>query len=207
MVKFKRMVFMPVPGSSSDDLNLRSRILESGDIHMARFLHHRHFSARPRTEHMFLASIWILGSVSGIWAYVYTGNSFLPMMRSCLWSSVSIVNLLSVTILPFLISAFAVLLSCPWLIYCVAFAKAFAALFTSMGIMHTFGGAGWLIRALLCFTEAATLPVLYRYWMCCLDRSSGVWHLQSILAAALLFLAGSIDHCLIAPFLADLIIL
>ena len=128
-------------------------------------------------------------------------------MRSCLYGSVSIVRLLSVTALPFLISALAVMLSCQWLVFVTAFAEGFAAFFTATGIICAFGGAGWLLWLFLCFTEVVSLPVLYWYFMCCLNKQEGLWQLQSLLAGALLFLAGSIDFCLIAPFLADLIIL
>lgn len=174
---------------------------------MARFLHHRISFARRSTPYLILASVWMIGLSSGIWAYVSSGTALVSLMRSTLQGAVSIVRVLCMTSLPFLFSAFAVFLSCPWLIFPVALVKGFSFSFAAMGLMHAFGSAGWLIRLLSCFADVVTIPLLYWFWCSCFRLEDRLLGHRCVLAASLLLLAGSIDSCLIAPFLAGLTIL
>lgn len=174
---------------------------------MARFLHHDFSCARRKHCGWFLASLWILGLSSGIWAYASAGDSVTSLMRGTVSGAVSIVSLLCVTGLPFLLSAFAVFISCPWLIFPLAFLKGVLFSFTAMGIIVTFGSAGWLIRQLLCFADVAAMPLLYWFWLLCFRTGEWFGGMQLMLTAALLFLLGSIDYCLISPYLANLIIM
>lgn len=174
---------------------------------MARFLHYDFPCAQRRFPGCCLAFVWSLGLGFGIWAHALSGDSVSTLMRSNLFGTVSIVRLLCVTGLPFLISAFAVLISCRWLIFPVAFFKGVTVSFTAMGFLFSFGSAGWLIRFLLTFADVASLPLLYWFWITCFSGRDRYWAARGMLTAALLLLLGSIDYCLISPFLASLIIL
>ena len=183
------------------------QLLQEADRFMARFLHHEFFCARRKRNLWVLASVWVLGLGSGIWAFAYAGSSLLPLMRSTLSGTVSIVSLLCVTGLPFLFSAFAVFISCHWLIFPIAFCKGFCFSFAATGLLQAFGSAGWLIRPLLCFADSVSMPLLYWFWLSCFRTDDRLWRPRAVLAAALLLLLGSVDYCLISPFLADLIIM
>lgn len=172
---------------------------------MARFFHHDLPEWWRKMSTVFLAFSWLAGLVSGIFAFSAAGDTFLPLMRSCLYGSVSIISLLCVTILPFLFSTLAVYVSEPWLLLAVSFGKAFLFSLIAVGISVSFGSAGWLMRLLLMFSDFCVLPLLYWFW---LRHISGqrVFNGFEIAAVLSLFvLIGSVDYCVISPFLASLI--
>ena len=154
---------------------------------------------------IFLALYWCLGLLTGVLFFHAYGSSFSLMMRSILQDSVSIVDLLSVGLYPFLFSAFAVLISSPWLLLPIAFFRAFLLSFVSAQILASFGSAGWLLRPLLLFSDVLSAPLLYFYMHRCL--SSKFYHpvcsFFLILCSSLLI--GSLDYVYILPFLADVI--
>ena len=65
-------------------------------------------------------------------------------MRGAAARPVSIVSLLGVTMFPFLLSAFAVYISEPWLLLIVSFGDAFVLSFVSLGVMQCSGIEMWL---------------------------------------------------------------
>ena len=176
-------------------------------IIMARFLHHDLSRSPRKFSYCVLALFWTGGLASGIWTWCFADDSIVSLMRSAVSGSVSIVSLLCVTGLPFLLSAFAVFLSSPWALWFLALGKGFVTSFVAMGTAACFGCAGWLIRLLLCFSDFVGTPLLYWYWLRCFRNCGNKPALHTILVGALLFLIGSVDYCLVAPFLADLIIL
>lgn len=208
MGKFKRgYLYARAMHSSAYRNVIANEIFSEAEIFMARFLHHDIYCPSRKFVRHFLAVCWTAGLGCGIWSCFLADDSISSLMRSCLNGSVSIVGLLTVTLLPFLLSAFAVLLSGPWLLFGIAFGKGFVFAFVSMASLAGFGCAGWLLRFFLCFSDCLSLPLLYWFWLRCF-RSSGTGFGTCIfLTGALLFLIGSIDYCLIVPFLADLIIL
>lgn len=74
---------------------------------------------------LFLAFCWIAGLLSGASACLAAGDSLNSLMRGAAARPVSIVSLLGVTMFPFLLSAFAVYISEPWLLLIVSFGDAF----------------------------------------------------------------------------------
>lgn len=114
----------------------------------------------------------------------------------------SIVSLLFMTVLPFLFSALAVLIS-PFMLYPVCFGKAFAFAFAAVGISQAFGNGGWLVRLLALFSSCLLLPLLYFLWLRLLHGRLSRCGLALILALAVL--VCSVDHRIIAPVLASLI--
>ena len=163
-------------------------------------------SFNPRRNHLFyLALLWIAGLLSGSLVVIGGGNGFLSWMRAAELDRVSIISLFFSLFLPFLFSAFAVLISKPQLIYFVYFAKAFLFGFCAGGIMMAYSSAGWLVCLLLFFAQWCMSPVLF--WFCSRCLRGGQTDLWRDLAvcAALCFLLGSADRCMVSPFLAMLI--
>ena len=207
MVKSKEGIAMPVPCTLPF---IRTSVSVSGfqevGIFMARFLHHDLSWSDRRIHGCILAVFWSLGILCGIWTQFYADFYSASLMRSTLSGSVSIVSLLCVTVLPFLISAFAVFLSCHWMLHPIAFCRGFLLSFVSLGITASFGSAGWLFRLLLCFSEFVSTPFLYWFWLRCFRGPGDSFVLTCALMASFCLLTGSIDYCLITPFLGDLII-
>lgn len=152
-----------------------------------------------------LAFFWITGLLFGIWVYDSAEDSLLVLMRGVSQYTVSIVGLLCVTLLPFLLSAIAVFYSMPQLIFPICCLKGFLFSFVSVGVMQSFGSAGWLLRGLLLFSESTTMPLLYWYWTYCLSDRQRKCGYQMMYVLALSFLTASMDYRFISPFLVQMI--
>lgn len=118
---------------------------------------------------------------------------------------VSIVSLLGVTMFPFLLSAFAVYISEPWLLLIVSFGDAFVLSFVSLGVMRCGGSAGWLVRWLLVFSASLASPLMYLYWLRHLTGRRRFDGLEAACVLCLCALIGSVDFRLVSPLLARLI--
>ena len=172
---------------------------------MAQFLHRDSLQILRKGSTFFLAFFWLSGLICGILVFLSAGNSLIPLMRSALSAPVSIVGLLCVSMLPFLLSVFAVFVSNPRLILLVSFGKAFFFSLVSLGVIQAFGSAGWFVRWLLLFSDSVSLPLLYWYWCRYISGSREFcgWETCGVLSLGLLI--GSVDYCLVSPFLALLI--
>lgn len=160
-------------------------------------------SSRKRSR-LILAFCWFSGLCCGMAVYDAADASVLPLMRSFLWEEVSIVTLLWVNLLPFLFSAIAVFLSAPALVLPVCFCRAVLLGFVSLGILQSFGAAGWFLLWLLMFSRCACVPVLYLYWLCCLERARPSASLTALFGAVCTALC-CVEYCIISPFAACLI--
>lgn len=171
---------------------------------MARFSHHDFTDFWRRCSRLCLALIWIFGLIAGCILFFSAEPEFSSLMPMAVGGRVSIVGLLSVILLPFLFSAFAVFISQSWLLLPLAFCKAVCFSYVSLGVMEAYGSAGWLMRLLLMFSDIAVLPLLYGYWQRYIsgDRQFGIWPGLLFLVGGLCI--GSMDYCLISPFLAGL---
>lgn len=171
---------------------------------MARFLHHDFPTWWRKCCTAFLASSWLLGLIVGCLIFYAAGYECVSWMRAAADSRVSIVGLLSVIILPFLFSAFAVYISHSWLLLIVAFGKAVSFSLVSLGILISFGSAGWLMRFLLMFSDLCALPLLFLFWMRFISGERRITLRSGLLFSAAGLVIGSIDFYLISPILAGL---
>ena len=155
--------------------------------------------------YFYLAICWCLGLLCGTILFQRADPSFFSLMRSACVGPVSIVGLLGVSLIPFLLSAFAVFISAHWLLLLICLLKAGCFAAVSLGIMEAFGTAGWLVRILLLFSDSISVILLYIFWLrhlcgrrrfCCLDM---------LLFFSLSTLLSSVDYCIISPFWAGLI--
>lgn len=147
-------------------------------------------------------------SVSGILLGVsisYSSDLILfSMMHRMLTSPVTIVGLVSVNLLPFLITAIAICLSKPYLIFLLAFFKCFLYAFVRCGISIYFFQAGWLIGALL-LSDSIVIALLHWYWIRHLHafRKNAIKDMAFCLLVALA--TCLIDNLWVSPFLITLI--
>ena len=143
--------------------------------------------------------------MSGAICFASADAHIISLMRGILNGSVSIVSLLTVSLLPFLFSAFAVFISQLWLLYLIGFVRSFLFSFVSFGITVAFGSAGWLFRLLLMLGDCVTAPLLYLYMYRHLSSDSRFSAAEILRMIAITIFIGSIDYCYILPFVADMI--
>lgn len=148
---------------------------------------------------------WILGLILGFCFGGSAGDSFLLMMRDLDQMIVSIPGLLFVTILPFLLTAVAVFLFQPWLLYLLIFGKSFCFGFCICGMMTVFPSVFWMGQLLLMFTDSCSLPFLMWLWLRHSDFSPKQFagrYLFCMLASLTLM---AMDYCVISPFVTTLL--
>ena len=163
-----------------------------------------HSPVRKGTAYV-LAVFWLAGILYGILCFAVARSDLSALMRSTITGSVSIVGLLSAVYLPFLLSAFALLFSLPWMLFCVCFCKAFLFAFVSLGLLLSFPGGGWLFRYFLLFGDCAVLPVLYWYWLHSISVPSVSRWFPTILTSCAGILAVGLDYRVISPYFECLI--
>ena len=147
---------------------------------------------------------WILGLTAGMLVAAGAGDSFSLMMRGADFSAVSIPGLL-ITFLPFLLTAFAVYSSQPWILTLLILCKSFSFGYCTFGIMAVYNSASWLVRWLLMFSDCCSAAFLMWLWLRQCD-SPGKCFLKEIAACtAAGLLVAILDICAISPFAAMLL--
>ena len=168
---------------------------------MARFFHSIHSYAIRKCDKFVLALSWAAGFGSGCVLFRYAGSNLVTQMPLAVNCQLSIFGLLIPVFLPFLISAFAVYLCAPKLLFWVSFLKACLFAYVSCAVHGVYGDAGWLIRSLFLFTDMIGTVLLYHYWQ---RHISGTRKFSGRTFAkyqAVLFLVAWLDHCYISPLL------
>ncbi len=172
---------------------------------MDRFLHLCFSFFHCRFKTVLIAAAWVAGLLFGSLVSLKADTILASTMHGAVSGSVSIFGLLSVLFLPLLVSALAVFISQPLLLVPVVFLKAFSFSYTAAGLFMVYPTAGWLLQALMMFSDMLMMPA---YWLLWLRAASGDrctalrW---SAVCAACAALIGCVDYTVVAPFLAHLI--
>jgi hypothetical protein len=140
----------------------------------------------------------------GIAAVSCAGTQVSSLMREAFIRPVSIVSLAITVFLPLLISAFAVFTSRLWVLYPLAFYKAFVFSFSAYGALIAFGSAGWLIRFLLLFSDFLLLPVLYFFWHRQISGSGKKFKSDFTVCSLIAAAVCGLDLTVISQFLSGL---
>ena len=161
-------------------------------------------SVRQHSCKFVILILWTVGFWLGVCFAAFADN-LTSLMRAFCEESVSIVGLFLVPFFPFLISAVAVFLSASLILYLTCFCKSFLLGFSVCIVSSAFSGGGWLICALLLFTDLLTVPALLLFQLRCAQRCGRqIW--RDALIAALWFAAVSaVDRLWILPFLREII--
>ena len=152
-----------------------------------------------------LAVLWITGTLFGATAAI-SGSSFLDSLSDTDFVfSVTFPGLAAVLLIPVLISIFAITVSKKWLLYSMAFLKAF--LFAYIWICFTVicDASGWLLRALFMFGDTMTLPLLWWIWLLADTPKHDFLSLKFLCASVSVFAIACVDYAIIVPFCAQLI--
>lgn len=132
---------------------------------MARFLRHDFSFCSRKDESLFLAFGWFLGIVFGVSLSRYGSDISASLMRTVIRSPASIVSLACVTLLPFLISAFAFFISQHWLLPLIAMCKGICFSFVLSVAKQAYASATWLLYPLIAFSQVTTVPLLWLFWL------------------------------------------
>ena len=156
-----------------------------------------------RKYRIILVIHWLLGLLTGIFLALTADIHFPPLMLSVFCDRMSIVCFLAAFLLLLLISFFSALLSQRYLLFPLAFVKAFLFAFAGAMLMNTFSASGWLMQLLLMFSDLLILPIFWWLWL--MERSEGMLYAYAVAAAGIVLIV-LLDYALITPFLADLIV-
>lgn len=166
----------------------------------------RNFSRDFRKRYIFfLAFVWLLGLLSGIGFSDLAGDSLFSMMRGAAKSSVSIVSLLSISLLPFLFSALTVYIHSFGLLAALCFIKGCLFAFVSMGLLITFESAGWLLGILMMFSDLCCLVPLWWCWLRILSGSTDRSFQPAVGGGVMAACIVCFDYLYVLPFLAKLV--
>jgi hypothetical protein len=167
----------------------------------------RCFIARnPHNVNAIILLLAILaGLISGSYLSLLADPSVFSLMLTAAECRVSIVCILSASLFPVVFTAFAIYTSHIRLLFPIAFTKAFSFSFIGSGLLLTLGDSGWLMRALLMFSDLASLPVLCWMWLHTFanERTSNL--LSTAITVLVVCMIGCLDYYYISPFLANLI--
>lgn len=119
---------------------------------------------RCRLYRAVLAFLHLSGLVSGIAAYISAEDAVAPLICPALYTSATSNTVLMVMCLPFLLSLVAVFISYPLVLSAVCFLKAFTFSLITLGIYRCISHTGYFCLLFLCFTDMASMPVLYFCW-------------------------------------------
>ncbi len=151
-----------------------------------------------------IASAWLLGLLLGAWISAYAGKLDSFQMLPGFFTGSSFSGLVSVSILPFLIVAYAASTGHVSVLPLICFFRAFLFSFCGSTVFHSYGSAGWLIRLLFAFSDICSMPVFYWFTLrCCRHKGSSGKELLACILFVMLFVC--INHFVISPFWAGII--
>ena len=149
-----------------------------------------------------LALAWTLGLVFGFCAIA--AGLLSPAFGQAIKLPPSLFSIISVLLLPIVVSLLAVFAGQRWLIYPLAFLKALTFAYVGWSVVITFGSAGWLIRLLFMFSDCACVPLLWWFWNRALKLEFDALLPASLSAGLTVLGIGIVDYGVVAPFLVNL---
>lgn len=109
--------------------------------------------------------VWLLGILVGISIFRLQRTVFASMMLSASCATVSIVSLSSIVILPFSVTAIAVVFSKPYILFALCFMKSALYSLSVISIYSVYSSAGWLAQWVLLFLDNCSTVALWMLWI------------------------------------------
>ncbi len=172
---------------------------------MQRTIPWQRFLSWFRRDSVRLWLVWILGLSLGTIFASHADPTYYTMMRLAASGQMSIVGLAASILLPFLFSAYAVLIGKPSLLLGVCACKAFSFGYSGTLARGAFGTAGWLIQPLLQFTQICMIPVLCCFCLRHISGKRSTVTRELVFCLVLLAICAGFDYFVVSPFLAKLI--
>jgi len=170
---------------------------------MVRFFRCHFLPPSRRVNVTVLAFALLLGFLFGSLCSGFAESHLYSLMRMGAGSPVSIVCLLPVLLLPFLCSALAAYFGLVWLIFPIAFLKAFFFSYLIGHILVLFPNSGSLFAGLFFCADVLSMPVLCWFWLRC--TSSGLEKRIWIPVFLTVLGIGFFDCHIVSPFLVSLL--
>lgn len=155
--------------------------------------------------HKMLPIFWLSGLSIGLWLYCNPSPIYFSLMRGSV--SVSIVGCMLSSFIPFLISAFAVIIRKPFILLATVFLKGCFFAYISIAVLNSLGQYGWIIRLFFMLSDICSLPLLYAFWNRCLRMRSLPSFSGILMGGCLQVLMICMDVHLCNPFFAGFTIL
>ena len=149
-----------------------------------------------------LAWVFVFGLLAGSLASIGAQAVFTD--QRLVFAQSSGVSAFVPTVLPLLISGFAVYTGWPVLLIPAAFWKAFSFSYVAPGVIRAWGSAGWMVGGLAVFASFCSLCVLWWYWLRHIG-GEGFSGRTFFLALGEMILLSWLDLALISPFLANIL--
>lgn len=149
---------------------------------------------------------WLVGMLVGFLFAFGNEASARLVMSPVIFSRSSYFGLISVLILPYIISAFVLLLSRPLWLVPIVFLRAFTFGFVYFIVSFAYQEAGWIARILIMFADSISV-VLWLWFILGhpTDKSSKM-EITLLLFSLVSIVVGVIDYCFISPLTVMLFI-
>lgn len=159
----------------------------------------RHYLLSDSTKRrlFFLIAFWTTGVILGMLSSVFSDTSSLMLTVSL--NRLSIVYHVLLLCVPLILSYILFRFFNFYLVLPIVFAKAFSYLCCGMHLRLAYDAAGWLLSALLLFTDGVVCCILLCFWchQACNGKGLKKWVLACIV---LLIFIGCIDNYIVSPF-------
>lgn len=163
-----------------------------------------YLNIKPGLRRILLGICWMLGMAAGCIYSQRFGDLSAGMIRQTALTLPTFVGSVSVALLPFLLSAFAVSICEPWLLLAISSFKAFSFSFCAWGVCLAFGKSSWLVLFLFLFSDFCLVPALYLYWLRHIHgKAAHIW--ENVLVVLYTSLIAILDHQIVAPFLVSVL--
>ena len=160
---------------------------------------HRQRTSSARIPGAALLGVWLAGSSLGLWAARFYGDDYGPLVLRAGETSLSFISACVVTLLPLLLSAFAVFFFHRFGAYAACLLRGIS-LGIFLGVLWTVGGI-WL-AVLLLFSGLACSPMVLWYLWRRLELGLGDAAADCLRCCLYGVAVAAVDTWLVAPFLA-----
>lgn len=150
-----------------------------------------------------VCAVWFAGLSLGFFAVRFYGDTLVLFLSQAAVSEPGLLDSLSVTVLPLLLSACAVFLFHSLGVYLVCWSRSFLLGLLLGALQLCYGGASVLMAALLLFSSLLYSPVLIWYWWRRLCSGLDGIRMDSAVCLGAALILGVVDFGFISPFLAN----
>lgn len=162
-------------------------------------------STFKRRYFLCLMTAWIFGLLIGWFSAFCIQPSLCATTDELVASFRAIPFKAWIVFLPFLLSAFAVYFSFPYMIPAISFAKAFLFAFCCYCLDYCFGACSWLVKLLLLFSDSCFIPFLFLFWLRGLSENSRFNFAAFLCLLLFCLIIVGIDCCVVTPYAVGLL--
>ena len=145
-----------------------------------------------------LSVVWIAGLLTG--AALANNISYQLVGYKLILDRISLLGLLFSTVLPLAISAVAIIIQAPCLIFPVAFIKGLMHAYSTLVIYSVYGAAGWLAKWLFVFSDSILILFLLWFWLRMIAGKCTSFTRDLLICSIATVVVVCIDFLIVSPF-------